>query len=347
MTSAYYIRFRGKVQGPYSVERLHTLAQRRRFGRHFEVSTDGAHWSPASEIPELFPQRSRTPIQRPAQPQRTIQADTASNGVAAREAHSETNAETYPLHPEPERSTYDLGAATQQPAFETPSDDIAAPNAHAWYYARDDRQYGPVTTEEVRELLASGELSADAFVWREGLDDWMEAVHVPDLIRPARRRSRSKQRRSGKRHATDEQSGSIVVLSVLCGVAVVLSLPFALVEGMNGGAVAIVATVFAYLLIAMGGLWRMFDKAGYSGWLSIMPIANLLVAHEIAGVPKWMLLLWLIPCINLIAIGMLYYGVARNFGQDFGFAIGLFFLTGIFFALLGFGDYEYEGTWSF
>ncbi|MFK7820031.1 MAG: ATPase, T2SS/T4P/T4SS family, partial [Planctomycetaceae bacterium] len=55
MASRYYIRFRGRKLGPLTVDRLHSLAKRGRFARHYEVSTDGKRWSSAAEYPELFP----------------------------------------------------------------------------------------------------------------------------------------------------------------------------------------------------------------------------------------------------------------------------------------------------
>jgi len=50
----YYIRNRGKQLGPLSVDKLHAMAKRGRFGRHFEVSKDGKRWAHADEFPELF-----------------------------------------------------------------------------------------------------------------------------------------------------------------------------------------------------------------------------------------------------------------------------------------------------
>ncbi|MEQ9407902.1 MAG: ATPase, T2SS/T4P/T4SS family [Fuerstiella sp.] len=55
MATRYFIRNRGKRLGPLSVEKLHSMARRGRFGRHFEVSTDGKRWARADEFPELFP----------------------------------------------------------------------------------------------------------------------------------------------------------------------------------------------------------------------------------------------------------------------------------------------------
>lgn len=53
--AGYYIRNRGKRLGPVDVEKLHSMAKRGRFGRHFEVSRDGKRWAKADEFPELFP----------------------------------------------------------------------------------------------------------------------------------------------------------------------------------------------------------------------------------------------------------------------------------------------------
>ena len=51
----YYIRNRGRRQGPLELEKLQMMARRGRFGRHFEVSKDGKRWAQADEFPELFP----------------------------------------------------------------------------------------------------------------------------------------------------------------------------------------------------------------------------------------------------------------------------------------------------
>jgi len=58
VASRYYIRFRGRKLGPLTVERLHSLARRGRFARHYEVSTDGKRWAPAADYPDLFPDTS-------------------------------------------------------------------------------------------------------------------------------------------------------------------------------------------------------------------------------------------------------------------------------------------------
>ena len=54
MAAGYFIRIRGRKSGPHTVEQLHSLGKRGRFGRHYEVSRDGKIWQPAADFPELF-----------------------------------------------------------------------------------------------------------------------------------------------------------------------------------------------------------------------------------------------------------------------------------------------------
>ncbi|MCP4175201.1 MAG: type II/IV secretion system protein [Fuerstiella sp.] len=55
MAGRFYIRNRGKRVGPLTIDKLHMMAKRGRFGRHYEVSKDGKRWARADEFPELFP----------------------------------------------------------------------------------------------------------------------------------------------------------------------------------------------------------------------------------------------------------------------------------------------------
>lgn len=51
-----------------------------------------------------------------------------------------------------------------------------------WYYARGDERMGPVDDDEIVALAASGQISAQTLVWREGMADWMPWGRAP---RPA------------------------------------------------------------------------------------------------------------------------------------------------------------------
>jgi hypothetical protein len=51
-----------------------------------------------------------------------------------------------------------------------------------WYYAKGDKQQGPVSSSELKQLAASGQLVPDDLVWREGMSEWVEARNVRGLF---------------------------------------------------------------------------------------------------------------------------------------------------------------------
>ena len=55
-----------------------------------------------------------------------------------------------------------------------------------WYYARDDKQHGPVSGAELKQLAASGRLLAADLVWREGLEEWAPAGRLKGLFPDAK-----------------------------------------------------------------------------------------------------------------------------------------------------------------
>jgi hypothetical protein len=96
-------------------------------------------------------------------------------------------------------------------------------------------------------------------------------------------------------------------------------------------------------VITIIGQWKVYTKAGKPGWACIIPIYNLIVMLEIVGKPIWWIILFLIPCVNIIFIIWTLNLVSKSFGQSEGFTIGLIFLGFIFWPILGFGNYQYIG----
>jgi hypothetical protein len=109
----------------------------------------------------------------------------------------------------------------------------------------------------------------------------------------------------------------------------------------GGCMVGIIILGVAILIIA--GFWKTFEKAGKPGWAAIVPIYNLVVLLEIAGKPLWWILLYLIPLVSFIVTIIVSIEVAKRFGKDVLFGLGLTFLAPIFYPILGFGDAEYQG----
>jgi hypothetical protein len=53
-----------------------------------------------------------------------------------------------------------------------------------WYVASSATPLGPFSWQELNGQIASGTLGQDSFVWRAGLDDWVEALSVAGLFNP-------------------------------------------------------------------------------------------------------------------------------------------------------------------
>ncbi|MGA2500772.1 MAG: RDD family protein [Tepidisphaeraceae bacterium] len=54
-----------------------------------------------------------------------------------------------------------------------------------WYFAVAGAQCGPVPVEQLRDMLARGELAADTLVWCDGMSNWVEGRNLPVLLAPA------------------------------------------------------------------------------------------------------------------------------------------------------------------
>jgi hypothetical protein len=107
------------------------------------------------------------------------------------------------------------------------------------------------------------------------------------------------------------------------------------------GTTTLIGLLF-YVLLAVA-LWRVFTKAGYPGWLAIIPIVNTIFLVKVAGYSGWMTLLYLIPIVGLIFHIIVSIRVGRAFGHGGFFA---FFLLVVFwvigYLILAFSDDRYR-----
>jgi uncharacterized RDD family membrane protein YckC len=51
-----------------------------------------------------------------------------------------------------------------------------------WYYAEQGQQRGPVGLEDLRRLIASGQVTGAHLVWREGMPQWVHAGTLAELL---------------------------------------------------------------------------------------------------------------------------------------------------------------------
>ncbi len=98
--------------------------------------------------------------------------------------------------------------------------------------------------------------------------------------------------------------------------------------GMGIGMLLVVCALILFYLIAT---WKIFVKAGKPGWASIVPLYNIIVLIQICCKPLW----W------IIISPFLVFPLATRFGKGTGFALGLFFLSPIFWPILAFGNSKY------
>lgn len=65
--------------------------------------------------------------------------------------------------------------------------DGGSPLAAEWFYIGHYGQLGPLTREQLEELVEGGVVAADTYVWRAGMTDWIPAEKVPELSSVFRR----------------------------------------------------------------------------------------------------------------------------------------------------------------
>lgn len=107
----------------------------------------------------------------------------------------------------------------------------------------------------------------------------------------------------------------------------------------------------AFVIAAIAGMWKMFEKAGQPGWAAIVPIYNTWVLAEIIGYPGWyglFPLLAIIPFLGSLAVLVIQIlfavKLAQAFGKGGGMIALLIFLAPIGYMVLGFGDADYVGV---
>ena len=143
----FYIRNRGRVLGPFSIDKLRSLRARGQFSRVHEVSTDRITWSAGSSLDHLFAPRDAAASRSP-----TVPLPAIANAPRA----------------------------TQLPA-ERQSAGADANERPVWFYRINDQQFGPATTTEMQTQIGTGRLGPLDFVWKDGLMAWSTVEETAEL----------------------------------------------------------------------------------------------------------------------------------------------------------------------
>ncbi|MBQ2700644.1 MAG: hypothetical protein IJF65_05735 [Clostridia bacterium] len=135
----------------------------------------------------------------------------------------------------------------------------------------------------------------------------------------------------------------------------------------------IIAAVLSTVVLTYGIRWFIFRKAGEKGWKALIPFYSDYINYKIAWDSRIYVALlvamiasfllgticgWIHPAFGSVIsvicntavlgaqaiVGMiLQFKMARAFGRNDYFAVGLYFLGSVFSAILAFGDAEYKG----
>jgi hypothetical protein len=96
--------------------------------------------------------------------------------------------------------------------------------------------------------------------------------------------------------------------------------------------------LFLYVLPVLG-LWKVFEKAGISGWVALIPVLNWLGVLKLLGRSYlWVLcFIFFFPVTHVIASVLM----AWRFGKSALFGLGIALVPGLFLPVLGYGDARY------
>ncbi len=113
------------------------------------------------------------------------------------------------------------------------------------------------------------------------------------------------------------------------------------VDGIVNGQTGIFALV-VYVVSAIA-IWKVFTKAGESGFWAFIPIINAYKICKIADRNGLKFLLYFIPVVNIIYYILVNIRLAKAYGKSTAFGIGLVLFPVIFVYILAFGNAQYIG----
>jgi hypothetical protein len=109
----------------------------------------------------------------------------------------------------------------------------------------------------------------------------------------------------------------------------------------------ILSSALIIVLISVLSYWKVFVKAGYEGWKSLIPIYNTYILCKIGSQPIWVFVMFFIPFLNVLAAILLALSVAKSFSKGPLFALfGLVLFSFFGYMYLGWGDSEYKAIES-
>ncbi|HMS12726.1 MAG TPA: DUF5684 domain-containing protein [Microthrixaceae bacterium] len=115
---------------------------------------------------------------------------------------------------------------------------------------------------------------------------------------------------------------------------------------MNGNTMlALILLLLLPLLVAaieLVSTWKIFVKMGDEGWMSIVPFLNIYRIFQRSR-PDQAILWTILTFACGIGAFVAVFDLAKLFGKEIGYALGLIFLPFVFLPMLAFGSATYQG----
>ena len=192
MSDSFYFRVRGEVKGPFSREQIISLIRKKRLGRHHELSTDAVIWTRAGEVDGLF------------------------ESVAPARDEPEV---AYAI---PETETKQEPAGSGRSSFSSSGSDD---QDDEWHYAKGRNTLGPISSNELRAMLATGRSLGSDRVWNSSLADWLPAEDLPQFMGSVREDTQRPRSTSAPRGGSGNGGGTTSFFDIAFGLSSGTALP--------------------------------------------------------------------------------------------------------------------------
>lgn len=109
-------------------------------------------------------------------------------------------------------------------------------------------------------------------------------------------------------------------------------------------AMSFFSIIFFIVVLTIVAKWKIYEKAGQPGWVSLIPIYNIYIILKIVGKPGWWLLVMIFfPPVGFFLMIWMINLLSKSFDRGIICTLGLIFLSPLFYLILGFGDAKYIG----
>lgn len=88
--------------------------------------------------------------------------------------------------------------------------------------------------------------------------------------------------------------------------------------------------------------WKIYQKAGFGGWESIIPIYGYFIFLKIIGKPWYWILFLFVPALDYIIIAAGISLLSDRFGKGVVFTRGMVILPFVYYPILAFGSAQYK-----